>query len=158
MIEDLDGTTVEPARRAHVTALSAATAAVAVVLLVALVVPPTPVSVMPEGAPLPSPSASAGPGRTIVSGPTMFLRSSPPSFQSGATSPLGVNVKLVSECTDGSRIDAPYYLVFEGDGQVMAVPLEAGTTRSVPVDGGTGRLTVSCAASRDRVPRIDRGH
>jgi hypothetical protein len=151
VIEDLDGTTVEPARRGHVLALSAATAAIAIVLLIALVLPPAPVSITPQGA-SPSPSARADSVMPNVWGPTTF------SFGSGTTSHLDVNVKLVIECADGRRIDAPYYLVFEGNGQVMAVPLGASTARPVPVvvDRGSGRLTASCATSNVRVPSTNR--
>jgi hypothetical protein len=74
---------------------------------------------------------------TIVTGPTMF-------FRSGTNLPTDVNVKLVSECADEAQISWRY-LVFEGNGQVMTV------------DRGSGWLTVSCATSTIRVPRIERG-
>ena len=90
----------------------------------------------------PAPIASAGPRMTIVTGPTMF-------FRSGTNSPTDVNVKLVSECADGTQIN-PRYLVFEGTGDVMTVPF-------TPVERGWGWLTVSCATPTIRVPRIDRG-
>jgi hypothetical protein len=143
VIEDLDGATVEPTRRGHMLVLSAATAAISLILLVAIVAPPATVSVVPQRASL---SASPGPG------PAMPIVWGNP--------PLGVNVKVVSECADGRPIDRPYYLVFEGNGQVMAVPLDTRTTQVVPftpLDRGASRLTASCATSRDRVPRIDRG-
>lgn len=158
MIQDIEGATSEPARRGHVIALSAATAAISLVLLVALVVPLERVSVSPQATSL-APSASAGPMMTIVSGSTIPSGSALPPFRSGTISPLGVNTKVVMYCADGSRMDPPYYLVFEGNGNVMTVPLEASTTRSVPVasvDRGSGWLTVSCATSDARVPRIDR--
>ena len=70
-----------------------------------------------------------------------------------------MNVKLVSECADGTKINPPYYLVFEGNGQVMAVPLDPRTAASpqfTSVDRGSDWLIVSCATSTYRVPRIDR--
>jgi hypothetical protein len=131
----------EPSRRWHVAALSAGVAAVSLVLLLVLIAP-TELGVPPQAV-SPLPSVSAG----------------PPYFQSGTTSPLGVNVKLVSECVNGSRIDPPYYLVFEGNGQVMAVPFDASTARSVQFradDEASGAFTVSCATSSIRVPRVNR--
>jgi hypothetical protein len=156
VIEDLDGGAPEPSRRGHVALLSAAVAAVSLVMLFALIVPPE-LGVAPQAA-SPLPIDSAAPVMTIVSGPSLVLPWERYS-QSGTTAPSGVNVKVVSECADGSRIDAPYYLVFEGNGQVIAVPLDASTARSpqfTPVDRGSGWLTVSCATSTIRVPRIDR--
>lgn len=158
MIEDLEGATVEPARRGHVLALSAATAAISLVLLVALVVPPASVSVTPQLA-SPYPGASTNLVVPHIWGPTIFLGSNPPFTQS-RTSPLDVNVRMVVECADGTRIDRPYYLVFEGNGQVMAVPLDARTERSVPIAASVERapspLIVSCATSGDRVPQTNR--
>jgi hypothetical protein len=138
VIEDLEGATSEPTRRPHVVVLSGGVAIASLVLLLALVVP--------------------APADPIVTGPTMFFQAGPPYFRSGTTSPSDVNVKLVSECADGTQIN-PRYLVFEGNGQVMAVPLDASTARSpqfTPVDRGSGWLTVPCATSTIRVPRIDR--
>jgi hypothetical protein len=68
VIEDLDGATVEPARRGHVVVLSTATAALALALLVALVVPPLGDSV--AQAPSTGLSASNAPTLTVVSGGT----------------------------------------------------------------------------------------
>jgi hypothetical protein len=113
--------------------LSAAVAAVSLVLLLALLVPAQR-GLAPQAA-SPLPSARIGP-LTILSGPT--------------AAELGVNVKLVSGCADGIRIVPPYYLVFEGNGRVMAVPLDGGASgetnfvaRAPDVYIGSG-LTVSC--------------
>jgi hypothetical protein len=141
VIEDIEGATSEPTRRRHVVVLSGAVAIASLVLLFSWVAPPEFGS--DRQAASPAPSASAGPAMTIVTGPTIFFPAGPPSFQSGTTSPSGVNVKLVSECADGTQISPPYYLVFEGNGQVM-------------VYRGSGWLTVSCATSTIRVPRMDR--
>ena len=157
MIEDIEGATSEPARRWHVVVLSGAVAIASLALLFSLVAPPE--FGMNRQAASPAPSASAGPAMTIVTGPTMFFPAGPPYFQSGTTSPSGVNVKLVSECADGTQIHPPYYLVFEGNGQVMTVPVDASKPPSpqfISVDRGSGWLTVSCATSTIRVPRMDR--
>ena len=157
MIEDIEGATSEPPRRRHVVVLSGAVAIASLVLLFSWIAPPD-VGLTRQAA-SPAPSANAGPAMTIVTGPTMILQSGPLDFRSGTTSPAGVNVKLVSGCADGAQINRPYYLVFEGNGQVMTVPLDASPPPSpqfISVDRGSGWLTVSCATSRILVPRIDR--
>ena len=158
MIEDIEGAATEPARRWHVVALSGAGAIVSLVLLLSLITPAAP-GTLPQAA-SPAPSADASPAATtIVTGPTMFISTGPPYFVSRTILPPGVNVKLVSECADGTKINPPYYLVFEGNGQVIAVPLDARTAASpqiASVDRGSGWLTVSCATSTFRVPRSDR--
>jgi hypothetical protein len=156
VIEDLEGATPEPTRRRHVVVLSGAVAIASLVLLFSWIAPPD--LGMTRQAALPGPSASAGPAMTIVTRPPMILQSGPVDFRSGTTSPSGVNVKLVSGC-DGTEISRPYYLVFEGNGQVMTVPLDASPLPSpqfISVDRGSGWLTVSCATSTTRVPRMDR--
>lgn len=147
MIEDLDGVTTEPARRLHVVALSGALAIASLVLLFLWVAAQD--LGMTRQAASTAPSASAGPAMTIVTGPTMFFQAGPPYFRSGTTLPSDVNVKLVSECADGTQTSSRY-LVFEGNGEVMTVPFTS-------VDRGSGWLTVSCATSTIRVPRIERG-
>jgi hypothetical protein len=149
VIEDIEGATSEPTRRRHVVVLSGALAMASLVLLFSWVAPPLLV-VTRQAAP-PAPNANAGPTMTIVTGSTMF-------FRAGTNSLSDVNVKLVSECADGTRID-PRYLVFEGNGQVMTVPFDASKARSqqlISVDRGSGWLTVSCATPTHRVPRMDR--
>jgi hypothetical protein len=74
VIEDLDGTTVEPARRARVAVLSGAVAAVALALLVALANPPS-VGRVAE-APSAAPSASDAPTMTLASADADFRRGS----------------------------------------------------------------------------------
>jgi hypothetical protein len=157
VIEDIEGATSEPSRRRHVVVLSGCVAITSLVLLFSWVAPPE--LGMDRQAPSPDPSASAGPAMTIVTGPTMFFPAGPSYFQSGTTSPSSVNVKLVSECADGTQINPPYYLVFEGNGQVMTVPVDVSKPPSpqfISVDRGSGWLTVSCATSTIRVPRMDR--
>ena len=157
MIEDLEGAAPEPTRHWHVVVLSGAVAVASLVLLFSWVAPPE--FGMNRQAASPAPSASAGPAMTIVTRQPMILQSGPLDFRSGTTSPSGVNVKLVSGCADGTQINRPYYLVFEGNGQVMTVPLDASPAPSpqfISVDRGSGWLTVSCATSTTRVPRMDR--
>ena len=157
MIEDIEGATSEPPRRRHVVVLSGAAAIASLVLLFSWIAP-TDLG-MTRHAALPAPGASAGPAMTIVTRQPMILQSGPLEFRSGTTSPSGVNVKLVSGCADGAQISRPYYLVFEGNGQVMTVPLDASPPPSpqfISVDRGSGWLTVSCATSTIRVPRLDR--
>jgi hypothetical protein len=156
VIEDIEGAASEPTRRRHVVVLSGAVAIASLVLLFSWVAPPG--LVMTRQAAVPS--ASAGPRMTIVTRQPMILQSGPLDFRSGTTSPSGVNVKLVSECADGTQLNRPYYLVFEGNGQVMTVPLDASPPPSpqfISVDRVSGWLTVSCATSTIRVPRMDRG-
>jgi hypothetical protein len=149
VIEDIEGATSEPARRRHVVVLSGAVAIASLALLFAWVAPPE--LVMTRQAASPAPSATAGSAMWIVAGPTMF-------FRPGTYSPSDVNVKLVSECADGTQTN-PRYLVFEGNGQVMSVPFDASKAPSpqfISVDRGSGWLTVSCATPTTRVPRMDR--
>jgi hypothetical protein len=149
VIEDIEGAMPEPTRRRHVVVLSGAVAIASLVLLFSWVAPPE--LVLTRQAVSPAPSATGGSAMWIVAGPTMF-------FRSDTNSPSDVNVKLVSECADGTQIN-PRYLVFEGNGQVMTVPLDASKAPSpqfVSVDRGWGWLTVSCATpTMIRVPRID---
>ncbi len=156
MIEDIEGAATEPARHWQIAVLSGGVAVASLVLLLSLIVPAQ-LGTLPQAA---SPAPSAGPSMTIVTGPTMFLiPTGPPYFASPTTLPPGVNVKLVSECADGTKINPPYYLVFEGNGRVMAVPLDprmAASPQVASVDRGSGWLTVSCATSTFRVPRSDR--
>lgn len=147
MIEDIEGATSEPTRRRHVVVLSGAVATVSLVLLFSLVAPPELLMTRQAA----SPASSAGPAMMIVTGSTMF-------FRSGTYSPSDVNVKLMSECADGTQTNLRY-LVFEGNGHVMSVPLDASKAPSpqfISVDRGSGWLTVSCATSTIRVPRLDR--
>lgn len=156
MIEDIEGATSEPARRRHVLVLSGAVAIASLVLLFSWLTPSE--LVMTRQADSPAPSATAGSVTWIVTGPTLFV-AAPPQFQSGTSSPSGVNVKVVSECADGTKINQPYYLVFEGNGQVMTVPLDvskATSPRFISVERTSGWLTVSCATSTTRIPRMDR--
>ena len=164
MIEDIEGATSEPTRRRHVVVLSGAVATASLVLLFSLVAPSEfPVTRLAAS---PATSATAGSAMWTVTGPTMFLQTGPSVW-----APPGVNVKLVSECADGAQINSPYYLVFEGNGQVMTVPLDARTASSpllapsplvISVDRASRTwaelvpLTVSCATSTTRVPRMDR--
>ena len=141
MIEDIEGATSEPPRRRHVVVLSGAAAIASLVLLFSWVAPPELGMTGPAASP--APSVSGGPAMRIVTGPTIFFPAAP-NFRSGTTSPSDVNVKIVSECADGTHINPPYSVVFEGNGEVM-------------VYRGSGRLTVSCATSTIGVPRIDRG-
>jgi hypothetical protein len=157
VIEDIEGAAPEPTRHWHVVVLSGAVAIASLVLLFSWIAPPD--LGMTRQAALPGPSASAGPAMTIVTRQPMILQSGPLDFRSGTTSPSGVNVKLVSECVDGTQINPPYYLVFEGNGQVMTVPVDVSKPPSpqfISVDRGSGWLTVSCATSTTRVPRMDR--
>jgi hypothetical protein len=149
VIEDIEGATSEPPRRRQVVVLSGVVAIASLVLLFSLVAPRD--LGMTRQAASPAASANPGPAMTIVTGSTMF-------FRSGTYSPSDVNVKLVSECADGTQTN-PRYLVFEGNGQVMSVPLDASKAPSpqfISVDRGSGWLTVSCATSTTRVPRMDR--
>ena len=164
MIEEIEGATSEPTRRRHVVVLSGAVAVASLLLLFSWVAPTA--LVMNRQATSPAPSATAGSAMWIVTGPTMFLQTGPSVW-----APPAVNVKLMSECSDGAQIN-PYYLVFEGNGQVMTVPLDARTAPSplltpspllISVDRASRTwaelvsLSVSCATSTTRVPRIDRG-
>jgi hypothetical protein len=157
VIEDIEGATSEPTRRRHVVVLSGAVAIASLALLFSWVAPPE--LVMTRQAASPAPIASAGPVMTIVTRQPMILQSAPLDFRSSTTLPTGVNVKLVSGCADGAQINRPYYLVFEGNGQVMTVPLDASPPPSpqfISVDRGSGWLTVSCTTPTARLPRIDR--
>ena len=140
MIEDIEGATSEPPRRWYVVVLSGAVAIASLVLLFSWVAPPELGMTGPAASP--APSVSGGQAMRIVTGPTIFFPAAP-NFRSGTTSPSDVNVKIVSECADGTQTNPPYYLVFEGNGQVV-------------VDRGSGWLTVLCATSTLRVPRMDR--
>jgi hypothetical protein len=101
VIEDIEGATAEPTRRRHVRALSAAVAAVSLVMLFMLVVPPD-LGPAPQAA-SPLPSATAAPVMTIVSGLTTLLQSGTWYRQSGMPADADVNVKLMSECSNGLR-------------------------------------------------------
>jgi len=147
VIEDIEGATSEPTRRRHVVVLSGAAAIASLVLLFSWVAPPELLMTRQAA----SPASSAGPAMMIVTGSTMF-------FRSGTYSPSDVNVKLMSECADGTQTNLRY-LVFEGNGHVMSVPLDASKAPSpqfISVDRGSGWLTVSCATPTTRVPRMDR--
>jgi hypothetical protein len=157
VIEDIEGATSEPTRRRHVVVLSGAVAIASLVLLFSWIAPPD--LGMTRQAALPGPSASAGPVMTIVTRQPMILQSGPLDFRSGTTSPSGENVRIVTGCADGTQISRPYYLVFEGNGQVMTVPLDASPPplpQFISVDRVSGWLTVSCATSTIRVPRMYR--
>ena len=136
MIQDIEGATSEPTRRWHVVVLSGAVAALSLVLLAALLVP----------APMPSnalkarvPSATAASLLTIVSGATTSFQPNPPSQ-------LRVDAGRLIVCVDDSRPGSPYYVVFEGNRQVISVPFE----------GRNGSLSMPCATSTTSVPRINR--
>jgi hypothetical protein len=157
VIEDIEGATAEPTRRRHVVVLSGAVAIASLALLFTWI---TPLDLgMTRQAASPAPNANAGPAMTIVTRQPMILQPGALDFRFGTTSPTGVNVKLVSGCADGTQINRPYYLVFEGNGQVMTVPLDASPPPSpqfISVERGSGWLTVSCVTSSTRVPRMDR--
>ena len=156
MIEDIEGGTSEPTRHRHVVVLSGAVAIASLVLLFTWIAPD-----LGTTRQVASPASSAGPGpvMTIVTRQPMIVQSGPLDFRSSVTSPTGVNVKVVSGCADGTQIDRPYYLVFEGNGQVMTVALDASPAPArqfISVDRAAGWLTVSCATSTTQVPRLDR--
>ena len=71
-----------------------------------------------------------------------------------------MNVNVVSECVDGKRIDPPYYLAFDANGQVLAAYSSGRNERSVSIAPdvyvGTGWLSFPCVRSNVPVPRIDR--
>jgi len=164
VIEDIEGAASEPMRHRHVVVLSGAVATASLVLLFSMVAPPE--FVMTREAASPAPSATAGSSMWTVTGPRMFLQTGPSVW-----APPGVNVRsVVSVCAEGAQINPPYYLVFEGDGQVMTVPLEARTAPSpltpspllISVDQASRTwadlvsVTASCATPTTRVPRMDR--
>jgi len=99
----------------------------------------------------PAPSATAGSSMWTVTGPRMFLQTGPSVW-----APPGVNVRLVvSVCAEGAQINPPYYLVFEGDGQVMTVPLEA---RTAPSPLTPSPLLISVESSVADVGGLGFGH
>jgi hypothetical protein len=160
VIEDIEGATLEPTRRPHVFALSAAVAAVTLALLVVLLVPPSRHAAAPQAASA-APSASSGPVMTIVSGPTVSFVSGSPYAQAGPL-PLGRVDERSVRCVGGVS-NPPYIVVFDGNGQVVAAYSSGRSERSVPTlpdayvgSVGTGWLTVPCATSDLPALRIDR--
>ncbi|HUG05112.1 MAG TPA: hypothetical protein VMQ78_01060 [Candidatus Limnocylindria bacterium] len=161
MIEDLEGATIEPSRRRHVAALSAATAAVALVLFLALVTPRTPVDApMLAATPASSPTDGTVVTVTFAATDAQWIRGPDPWI-----SEVRVNVGLPDDvtstvCATGVGSSPPVHLmVFDRTGQPMAAYASGTTGRSVPLPRayvGSGWLAVPCDTFDVFAPRINR--
>lgn len=155
MIEDLDGANVEPTRRGHVFALSAATAAVALALLAALVVPPSRGNVAVS--PSPAPSALNVPTLTLISeGERFRLGSGRVTLDQLAAQPWS---QLMCT-TPRPDLWGPFvlggvsYSVSDGTRRALPPPAAVAVPTTVSVFDGTGRqLLYTCV--EPLAPRID---
>jgi hypothetical protein len=141
VIEDIEGATSEPTRRAHVLVLSALVASLSLVLLFALVMPRSRVEA-------PAQAASSAPSLTAAQ---MLTVAANPGAQ------RLVDLTGLSECASGRRLTPPYNLVIEaGTGRIFLDQAGSSLPIAFVADPPTGRLTVKCATPGAVVPRIDR--
>jgi len=149
VIEDLEGATSEPVRRWHVFAISLATAAVAVALFVALVAAPAEVDGLPR--------VSAPPSRgtmspLVIAAPQLSILSNIDQMRQRACAlaPAGIQWMVLSGPAAGARAVRP---------PSIAVAIDAGTGRPIPVEDRVGEatrwMTVTCDTPDVWAPRVD---
>ncbi|HUG07220.1 MAG TPA: hypothetical protein VMQ78_11810 [Candidatus Limnocylindria bacterium] len=159
MIEDLEGATIEPSRRRHVAALSAATAAVALVLFLALVTPRTPVDA-PSLAATPAPSPTDGTVVTFAAPDRQWIPVSDPRISEVRVNVGSPDYVTSTVCAAGVGSSPPVHLmVLDRTGQPMAAYTSGTTGRFVPLPHayvGSAWLTVPCDTSDVFPPRMNR--
>jgi hypothetical protein len=149
VIEDIEGATPEPTRRRHAVVLSGAVAIASLVLLLTLVVPAPVVPARVDTAP-----AAASPASSESAGTVMM-------FAPNAISRMRVDLSRTTVCSDGTRLQPPYFLIQSSTGPVFAGQFDERTGAQIrppiPVafrfDARTGWMTITCATDDLTVPR-----
>jgi hypothetical protein len=148
VIEDLEGATSEPPRRRHVLAASLGTAGVAVALFLTLVLSPLRNDELP-GVSVTSTNATAAP--FMIAAPQQSILNNIDQMRQRACA-LGPGVQwlvLSAPALDARTVRPP----------TVAVAIEPGTGRAIPVEDHVGEttmwMTVTCATSDASAPRVD---
>jgi len=147
VIEDLEGATTEPPRRWHVLAASLGTAGMAIALLVTLL-SPVEIGQLPRAS-VPSASRMAAP--LVIAVPQMsIIRNIEQTRERVCAWGPGIQWILVQ---------GPASQVWTVPTPTLAVAIEPGTGRAIPVGDRVGEttmwMTVTCATSDGLAPRVD---
>jgi hypothetical protein len=148
VIEDLEGATSEPPRRRHVLAASLGTAGAAVALFLTLVLSPPQIDELPRvSVPSTNPSAAA----FVIAAPQQSILNNIDQMRQRACAwgPGVQSVPILAPASDAWTVRPP----------TLAVAIEPGTGRAIPVGDHVGEMTtwmtLTCATSDGLAPRVD---